>query len=122
MIKFIHSELAAGGWSKYSLEEQLGNVGSDVDRAIRWKEKGNQEYFQKAFDRAIELMDLTIMDKRWKKRLRELCRARDVVCDYLVGNNEYGSTAASLSKYFYHYALAARHKKDFESATKELTR
>lgn len=107
-MNFIHTELAAGGWAKYTLMEQLGNVGSDVDRAIRWKEKGNEEYFQKAVDRAMELMDLTIMDKRWKKSLKELCRARESIVDYFLGKNEYGSTAESLSKYFYHYALAAQ--------------
>ena len=63
-MNFIHADLAAGGWAKYTLMEQLGNVGSDVDRAIRWKEKNNQQYFMAAFYRAIELMDLTKMDPR----------------------------------------------------------
>ena len=112
-MNFIHAELASGGWAKYNLMEQLGNVGSDVDRAIRWKQKGNEAYFQNAVDRAIELMDLTIMDHRWKKSLKELCRARDVICDYFLGKNEYGSTPESISKYFYHYALAARARDPF---------
>ena len=107
-MNFIHTDLAAGGWKKYTLLEQLGNVGSDVDRAIKWKGKNNEAYFMAAFYRAIELMDLTIQDKRWKKQLKELCRAREVICDYLVGDNTYGSTAESLSKYFYYFALAAR--------------
>lgn len=104
----MHADLADGGWRKYSLFEQMGNVGSEVDRAIRWKEKGNESYFQAAFDRAIELMDLTIQDFRWKKQLKELCRAREVFCDYFFGGNQYGSTAELLSRYFYHFALAAR--------------
>lgn len=107
-MNFIHSELALGGWGKYTLFEQLGNVGSDVDRAIQWKEKGNEEYFMAAFYRALELMHFTIIDPRWKKQLKELCRAKEVLCDYLVGDNVYGSTAESLSKYFYYFALAAR--------------
>lgn len=109
-MNFIHADLAAGGWKKYTLFEQLGNVGSDVDRAIRWKQKGNEEYFRASFDRALELMDLTIQDCRWKKQLKELCRARDSICDYFYGGNNYHSTADSLSKYFYHFALAARAK------------
>lgn len=107
-MNFIHKDLAAGGWTKYNLMEQLGNVGSDVDRAIRWKEKGNQKYFEDAFDRALELLYLTIADPRWKKRLKELCRAKEVLCDFFYGGNQYGSTAESLQKYFYHFALAAR--------------
>lgn len=106
-MAFIHADLAAGGWKRFNLMEQLGNVGSDIERAIRWKERGNEEYFQAAFDRAIELMDLTIQDSRWKKQLKELCRAREVICDYFFGGNQYGSTAESLQKYFFHFALAA---------------
>jgi hypothetical protein len=41
-------------------------------------------------------------------RLREIARAREVVVDSLAGSNEYGSTAASLQKYFDQFALAAR--------------
>jgi len=30
------------------------------------------------------------------------------VCDFLVGDNEYGSTAESLDRYFLPFAIAAR--------------
>lgn len=61
--------------------------------------------------RALELLDLTIADERWRgPRLREICRAREVVCDFIAGDNEYGSTAASLDTYFLPFALAATRK------------
>ena len=34
---------AAESWSKFPLEEQLGNIGSEVSRAIR--AKGDPEYY-----------------------------------------------------------------------------
>ena len=34
----LHAGLAAGRWHTLTLNEQLGNVGSDVGRAIRAKE------------------------------------------------------------------------------------
>ena len=40
-------------------------------------------------------------------RLREIARAREVVVDFLAGSNEYGSTGASLQKYFDHFAFTA---------------
>jgi len=61
-----------------------------------------------AFDRALELFDLTLEDRRWETRRKEIARAREVFCDYLVGDNEYGSTAASLDSYFLAFAVAAR--------------
>jgi hypothetical protein len=49
-----------------------------------------------------------LADPRWRGRLREIARAREVVCDFLVGDNAYGSTAESLDRYFLPFATAAR--------------
>lgn len=35
----IHKGLTIERWSQFSLAEQLANVGTDVERAIRWKER-----------------------------------------------------------------------------------
>jgi hypothetical protein len=102
-----HEELAAGGWSKLSLLEQLGNVGSEVSRASRWRGK-DDALFRGAVERALELMDLTIQDSRWRHRLKEIVRAREVLCDAALGANEYGATLEGLDRYFTQFALAAR--------------
>ena len=104
----VHVELAAGRWLELTLIEQLANIGSEVGRAIRARESGNAARFEGAFDRALELFDLTLADQRWHGRRREIARAREVVCDYLVGRNEYGSTGESLDRYFLEFAIAAR--------------
>jgi hypothetical protein len=105
-----HRDLAAGRWWELSLAEQLGNIGSEVSRAIRWTGR-NDELARGALDRALELFDLTLDDPRHRgapARLRELARAREVTADFFHGSNEYRSTAAGLQKYFDAYALAAR--------------
>ena len=104
----VHAELAAGRWQSLSLVEQLGNVGSEVGRALRAKQQGKQDRMWAAIDRALELMDLTIAGSVAGARRRELCRVREVMCDFLVGDNAYGSTAASLDGYFMKFAVAAR--------------
>jgi hypothetical protein len=53
-------------------------------------------------------MDLTIADPRLRGRRKELCRVREIVCDYFAGENRYGSTPESLDRYFLPYAVAAR--------------
>ncbi len=40
---------------------------------------------EQAFDRAVELLDLTIADERWKGRRKELTRARELLCDAMFG-------------------------------------
>ncbi len=108
----VHKTLAAGRWHALSLAEQMGNIGSEVSRALRWR--GNDErLFQGAVDRAFELFDFTLEDPRWRRarRLREIARAREVFVDATTGGKEYGSTLADLIRYFDIFALAAR--KDF---------
>ena len=92
--------------------EQLGNVGSEISRAERWKLR-NPELSRGAFYRALELLDLTLADPRLRQsraRLREIARAREVVADFYAGPNQYGSSGPSLQKYFDAYALAARRR------------
>jgi hypothetical protein len=105
-----HRDLAAGRWWELSLVEQLGHIGSEVSRAVRWQSR-NPELARGALYRALELFDLTLADRRYRQsraRLREIARAREVVADFLAGPNQYGSTAPSLQKYFDAFAVAAR--------------
>ena len=105
----FHREAASGRWFELSLMEQLGNIGTEVARAARAKEVGNEGRRWNALNRALELFDLTVADERWRgPKRREICRAREVVCDFLVGDNAYGSSAESLDVYFLPFAVAAR--------------
>ena len=105
---YQHKELAAGRWLTFSLIEQMANVGSEVGRAINWKIKGHLPYSQKAFERALELLDLTLADRKNRGHLREVARVREALVDYLAGVNEFSSTAEAWNKYFLHFAVAVR--------------
>lgn len=105
----MHAGLASGRWWTLTLAEQLGNAGADVGRAIRARQEGDEGRFDAAFDRALELLDLTLADPRWRgPRLREIARTREVVCDFLAGDNQYRSTPELLDAYFLAFAIAAR--------------
>lgn len=102
-----HRDLAAGRWGQLSLAEQLANIGSEVGRMLRWQ--GRDEHLMiGAFDRALELLDLTLADPRWRGRRREIARARELLCDATAGGLEYGTTLADLDRYFLAFAVAAR--------------
>jgi hypothetical protein len=107
----LHPSLASGRWFTFTLSEQLGNIGSEVGRAITWKTKNFPEQSLLALTRALELFYLTLADKRWAgARRREIARAKEVVCDFLVGDNQFQSDPVGLQKYFDTFAWAARHK------------
>lgn len=105
--RIIHKELAAGRWFKLSLVEQMANIGSDVIRTIKWKNKKNTAYSQSAFERVLELIDLTVADPKNKHRLKEILRAREALVDYFVFDNQYASTDELWEKYFYSFNYAA---------------
>ena len=77
-----HRDLAVGGWGRFSLSEQLGNVGREVGRMRRWHDRD--------------------------ARLREIARAREALCDAATGGTEYGTTLEDLDRYFPAFAVAAR--------------
>lgn len=102
-----HKNLASGRWHKLSLLEQMGNIGSEVHRALVAKNK-DEKRFEDSVLRVLELLDLTLQDARHRKRLKELTRVREVFCDTIYGTGEYGVTHGDLDSYFFHFALAAR--------------
>lgn len=106
---FQHKNLLESGqWFKMNIFEQMANIGAEVGRAINWKNKGNKEYGQLAFERALELLYFTIEDKKNLSRLGELCCLKEVLGDYFMGENKYGSNDENLNKYFYQFNYAAR--------------
>lgn len=113
MTESIHNITAQGGWFEKDLCEQMGNIGSEVGRAVNWQKKGNTVQQKKALDRAFDLLDLTMADTRWHSgaRLKEICRARGLLADIFYGKNEFNDSPADLEKYFYQFALMARLKK-----------
>jgi hypothetical protein len=105
--KIIHKHLASGRWFRFSLMEQLANVGTDVERAIRWRNEGELDDSKLAVERALELMDFTIADPKNKRRLKELLRVRAMLADYFMGINEFSFTDEFWQNYFYDFNYAA---------------
>ena len=108
-----HHDLAAGRWWELTIAEQLGNIGSEISRANRWRTR-KPETMEAAVFRALELFDLTLADPRhrpYRCRLREIARAREVVADFFLGANRFSWTAEALQKYFDAFAVAARNER-----------
>jgi hypothetical protein len=105
---YQHRELAEGRWARLSFAEQMANVGSEVERTIAWGGRGQPEYSRRAFERALELLDLTIADARNRARLRELLRVREALADHFVFDNIYQSSHEGWKRYFRSFLIAAR--------------
>jgi hypothetical protein len=103
----FHTGLTDARRQAFSLVEQLANVGSEVERAMRWSSKGRPDHCIDALYRGLELLDLTIADPRHRRRLKELTRLREVLLDYFLGPNEFGSSDEAWHGYFHAFGMAA---------------
>lgn len=92
------------------MAEQMGNIGSEIGRLLRWRDK-DEKLCQNSFERALELLYLTIQDPRWRNRLKELTRVREFLIDAMNGGKEYENKLEDLDSYFFQFALAAKRNK-----------
>ncbi len=107
-MSYQHKDLAGGRWGKLSFFEQMANIGSEVERALNWRAKNNAAYSQKAFERALELIDLSLGNITSFTRLKELARVREAIVDFFIGSNQFKSTEISWKRYFLPFTYAAR--------------
>lgn len=106
-MNFVHKELAAGRWREFPFAEQMANIGSEVERAIKWRGR-NAALSRSAFERGLELLWLSIDDPGNRSRLRELTRLYEVLVDYFHGENQYRSSDMLWQRYFRPFNWAAR--------------
>ena len=96
----IHSDNLRKDWRNYSIEYQMGNIGSEVSRSLKWNGK-NQARADKAIDRALELFDFTIeANVKNHARLTEILKAREEFCDYFFCNNSWRTNPVKMQKYY----------------------
>ncbi len=108
MNNIQHRKQARREWRKKSFMEQMANIGSEVYRAINWRNKGNEEYAQLAFERSLELFDLSKESKLTYPQYKELLRMREIWVDYFKYDNKYNSTGEDINKYFMYITIASR--------------
>jgi len=88
MVQLVQHKGMEESWKSHSLVWQLANIGSEVSRSIR--NIGKPARFQGAYERALELFDITIeyaVESETPARVREVCRAREEFCDFFNGNS-----------------------------------
>jgi len=105
-----HPPIAQEKWNSLTTIEQMANIGSEVSRAINWKNRDEQS-MQFAVYRALELLMLSVSDPKNSEGLKEILRVKECIADYFLGDNEYKFTDEWWQKYFLEYAIAARKNK-----------
>ena len=98
-------------WAELSIYEQLGNVSSEVGRAINATRAGKDRRAQGAIDRAVDLLDATVevLVAQRSPRVKEVLRAREEFLR-LFYDGTFAEDADKIAKYFNLFAVVARSK------------
>lgn len=96
-------------WASLTIQEQMGNIGSEVGRSIKAWRASDHARFQGALGRALDLFDATteLLVKEHSPRTKEVLRSRDQFLGLFFADT-FDKDATALEKYFMDYALTAR--------------
>lgn len=96
-------------WAKFTINEQMGNIASEVGRSIKAWRDNDELRFQAALGRAIDLFDATteVLIREKSPRVKEVLRSKDQFLA-LFFDGKFDQDADSIEKYFMRYAFAAR--------------
>lgn len=90
-------------WQRLTIFEKMGNIGSEVGRAMNALRRGDEGSLTGAFYRGLDLIDATCGSLS-APRAKELLRARELFAEAV----DRGAVDAKLEDYFMQYAIAAR--------------
>ncbi|MBQ6154524.1 hypothetical protein IJJ27_03630 [bacterium] len=115
-IIYQHGQELVNQWSTMPFHLQMGNIGSEVSRALKAQIKGKQQRMLSACYRGLELFDLAInaacdhyRQHPESGRLKELCRAREEFCDYFFADNSWGTDSVAMQRYYDQFVTADLH-------------
>lgn len=82
----IHKDIMKDDrYIKLPLAKQLGNIGAEIARLVHWKKKNDRKLMEGSWDRALELIDLTVYGLQKNEefpKIKEVLRLRELLCDY----------------------------------------
>lgn len=93
-------------WAAMDMFNQMGNIGSEVGRALSAKRQGKLDRSQAAFYRGLDLIDetATLWAKQKRPGLKELLYARELFAESITTDR----VDPTLENYFMQFAIAAR--------------
>ena len=97
-------------WAKLTFYEQIGNIGSEVGRAIAARRNNAAFRESRAVDRAIDLFSATVevlVGTPHAYRLKEVLRARDEFLR-LFFDGMFEQDADNIERYFTYFVFIAR--------------
>ncbi len=74
-----HKSLTIEKWSMYPKMQQVLMISNELNRAKNWILKNQNLETNLAYERAFELIDLSLEDIKWKNSSKELLRLKETL-------------------------------------------
>jgi len=85
-----HKSMDSEKWNGFPLDRQILMIGSEFARAKNLRRDNVLGEVIQCYERAFELLDLCAMDPKWRSRLNELLRFREILGElFLNPSNDY---------------------------------
>ncbi|HHE38787.1 MAG TPA: hypothetical protein ENL20_09485 [Candidatus Cloacimonetes bacterium] len=75
----LHTGLTSDKWKIFSTDKQLLMIANELNRAKNWIDKKDFEKVSFCYERAFELLDLTVECSKNNNLIRELLRFRELL-------------------------------------------
>jgi len=83
----LHKNLESAKWQKFSMKQRELMIANELNRAKNWIEKNDLEEVNNCYERALELLDLTVEITKSANRLKEYLRLREMVGKLYIEKN-----------------------------------
>ena len=84
-----HASLTVERWRQFSLDQQILMIGNEMNRAGQLTLAGDEQRRRRAYERILNLVDLTVQANPVRGLRRELLRWRDLAAElYLADTPE----------------------------------
>lgn len=93
-----HSSLSPERWSRFSLEQQILMIGNEMNRGAKLLSPEDWSGLQRAYERVLRLVDLTVEVQPRRGLRRELLRWRDLIADLYIQQGPEPESHKSASK------------------------
>ena len=98
MYPLRYHKIVTNDWYAKPKRFQLLNIATELSRANHWIASNRADLVNDCYDRALELIDLTRSDPRWKAELRELSRGREFLAGLRYAKEKNGNANTLLFK------------------------
>lgn len=95
-----HKELTLEKWQKLPKHIQILNIGAEISRLQSWQNIKERKKSKECVERAMELLNLTLEDKRWKNKRRDLLRMKEALGYFYLY-----SVPSIVTKIFYDWSM-----------------